>query len=54
MILAIGTALFAMFSFLTLFIQDVLGYSPLRAGSAYVPFTLALIVNCHRDRQTGR
>jgi MFS family permease len=42
--LAIGTALFAMFYFLTLFIQDVLGYSPLRAGFAYVPFTLALIV----------
>jgi EmrB/QacA subfamily drug resistance transporter len=42
--LAIGTAMFAMFFFLTLFIQDVLGYSPLRAGLAFLPFTIVIIV----------
>lgn len=42
--LAIGTAMFSMFFFLTLFIQDVLGYSPLRAGLSYLPFTVAVIV----------
>jgi predicted MFS family arabinose efflux permease len=42
--LSIGTAIFAMFFFLTLFIQDVLGYSPLRAGLAYLPFTVAIII----------
>lgn len=42
--LAIGTAMFAMFFFLTLFIQDVLGYSPLRAGMAFLPFTIVVIV----------
>jgi hypothetical protein len=38
--LAIGTAVFSMFYFLTLFIQDVRGYSPLRAGVSYVPFAV--------------
>jgi EmrB/QacA subfamily drug resistance transporter len=35
--LCVGTALFGMFFFLTLFLQNVLGYSPLRAGVAYLP-----------------
>jgi EmrB/QacA subfamily drug resistance transporter len=36
--LCTGTALLGMFFFLTLFIQDVWGYSPLRTGVAYLPF----------------
>jgi len=35
--LALAAALFGMFFFLTLFVQDVLGYSPLRAGFAFLP-----------------
>ena len=35
--LCVGTALFGMFFFLTLFVQDVWGYSPLRAGIAFLP-----------------
>ena len=35
--LCVGTALFGMFFFLTLFIQNVWGYSPLRAGIAFLP-----------------
>ncbi len=41
---ALAAALFGMFFFLTLFVQNVLGYSPLRAGVAFLPVTGALIV----------
>jgi EmrB/QacA subfamily drug resistance transporter len=40
---ALAAAMFGMFFFLTLFVQDVLGYSPLRAGVAFLPVTGALI-----------
>ncbi len=35
--LCVGTALFGMFFFLTLFVQNVWGYSPLKTGLAYLP-----------------
>jgi EmrB/QacA subfamily drug resistance transporter len=35
--LCVGTALFGMFFFLTLFVQNVWGYSPLKTGVAYLP-----------------
>jgi predicted MFS family arabinose efflux permease len=35
--LCVGTALFGMFFFLTLFLQDVWGYSALKTGVAYLP-----------------
>ena len=41
---ALAAALFGMFFFLTLFLQDVLLYSPLRAGLAVLPVTGALII----------
>ena len=41
--LCIGIALFSMFFFLTLFIQDVWGYSALRTGLAYLPFIPAIL-----------
>ena len=34
--------MFGMFFFLTQFVQDVLGFSPLQAGLAFVPMTVAL------------
>ena len=42
--LCIGTALFGMFFFLTLFVQNVLGYSPLRTGVAYLPMVAMILV----------
>jgi len=42
--LALAAALFGMFFFLTLFVQGVLGYSPLKAGFAFLPITAAIIV----------
>jgi predicted MFS family arabinose efflux permease len=35
--LCIGTAIFGMFFFMTLFVQQVWGYSPVRSGIAYLP-----------------
>jgi EmrB/QacA subfamily drug resistance transporter len=37
---AISASMFAMFLYLTLYIQDVLGYSPLHAGLRFLPITL--------------
>ena len=42
--LCVGTALLGMFFFLTLFIQDVWGYSALKTGVAYLPFIPAVLV----------
>ena len=42
--LALGTAMFGMFFFLTLFVQIVWGYSALRTGIAYLPMTATVMV----------
>jgi EmrB/QacA subfamily drug resistance transporter len=42
--LLMGAGLFAMFLFLTFYFQVVLGYSPLRAGFAFLPFSGGIIV----------
>ncbi|OIK26744.1 MFS transporter [Streptomyces malaysiense] len=39
-----GSAMFCMWYFMTLYAQNVLGYSPLEAGAALVPSSLAVIV----------
>ncbi len=40
----VAAGLFAMFFFNTLYLQRVLGYSPLDAGLAFLPFTLGIII----------
>jgi len=42
--LCVGTALFGMFFFLTLFLQDVWGYSALKSGIAYLPIMATVMV----------
>jgi MFS family permease len=42
--LCVGTALFGMFFFLTLFVQNVLHYSPLKTGVAYLPMAAMILV----------
>ena len=37
-------AMFAMFFFLSLLVQNVMGYSPLRTGFAFLPFTFGMII----------
>ena len=39
--LAVSASLFALFLYLTLYLQNYLGYSPLQAGLRYLPITLA-------------
>ena len=41
--LLLAAALFGMFFFLTLYVQQVLGYSALKTGISYLPLTLTLI-----------
>jgi predicted MFS family arabinose efflux permease len=44
MMLLLGTAMFAVFFFLTIYIQTVWGYSPVRSGIAWLPFPAVIIV----------
>ena len=41
--LVVGAGLFSMFLFLGLYLQVVLGYSPLKSGFAFLPFTAGII-----------
>jgi len=43
--LLVAAAMFSIFFFLTLFVQDILGYSPLRAGVAFLPISAAIVVS---------
>src|SRR5205807_3284419 len=40
----LGASLFSMFFFISLYMQQVLGYSPIRAGLSYLPLALTIIV----------
>jgi EmrB/QacA subfamily drug resistance transporter len=42
--LVTGAAVFAMFYFLTQYVQEVKGYSPLRAGFAFLPVSAVIVV----------
>jgi EmrB/QacA subfamily drug resistance transporter len=42
--LSLAAALFSVFFFLTLFVQNILGYSPLKAGFAFLPISAILVV----------
>ena len=41
--LCVGTALFGMFFFLTIFVQNVWGYSPLKTGIAFLPLVAVIM-----------
>lgn len=40
--LCIGAGMFATFYFLTLYMQQILGYSPVKTGFAYLPFSIGM------------
>ncbi|HEV2377813.1 MAG TPA: MFS transporter [Streptosporangiaceae bacterium] len=44
MMLTLATAMFGIFFFLTIFVQEVLGYSALRSGIAFLPFAVMIVV----------
>ncbi len=53
--LAFSAGMFGMFFFLTQFVQNVLGYSPLRAGLAFLPISLVIGVSAQiSSRQLGK
>ncbi|MGW4728767.1 MFS transporter [Streptomyces shenzhenensis] len=42
--LSLAAAMFGMFFYIVLFVQNVLGYSPIKAGLAFLPVTVAIAV----------
>jgi EmrB/QacA subfamily drug resistance transporter len=44
MMLCLAATMFSIFFFVTLFVQDVLGFSPLRAGVSFLPISAAIII----------
>ncbi|WP_407077685.1 MFS transporter [Streptomyces phytohabitans] len=44
MMLSLAAAMFGMFFFIVIFVQNVLGYSPIKAGLAFLPVTAAIAV----------
>ena len=42
--LLVGASLFSMFFFISLYMQQVLGYSPIKSGFSYLPLALTIIV----------
>jgi EmrB/QacA subfamily drug resistance transporter len=43
-LLLVASGLFGMFFFASLYVQEILGYSPLRAGLAFLPVTAGIVV----------
>ncbi|MFC7302677.1 MFS transporter [Streptomyces monticola] len=43
MMLSLAAAMFGMFFFIVLFVQNVLHYSPIKAGLAFLPVTVAIV-----------
>jgi EmrB/QacA subfamily drug resistance transporter len=43
--LLVGASLFSMFFFISLYMQQVLGYSPIHAGLSYLPLALTIIAS---------
>ena len=42
--LVVGAAMFSMFYFLGIFVQNIMGYSALKTGFAFLPFSLGIVV----------
>jgi len=43
-LLLVASAMFGMFFFVSLYVQEILGYSPLKAGLAFLPASLGIII----------
>jgi EmrB/QacA subfamily drug resistance transporter len=44
-VLLVGGATFGMWFFVSLYLQQVLGYTPIRAGLAFLPMTLSIVIS---------
>jgi predicted MFS family arabinose efflux permease len=49
--LCVVTAVFGMYFFMTIFVQQVLGYSPVRSGVAYLPMVAAIMAGAALSSQ---
>src|SRR5205807_1357101 len=52
--LLVAAGMFGMFFFASLYVQDVLGYSPLRAGLAFLPVTAGIVTGAGLSQQLIR
>jgi predicted MFS family arabinose efflux permease len=43
-LLLVASGMFGMFYFASLYVQDIMGYSPLRAGLAFLPVSIGIVV----------
>jgi EmrB/QacA subfamily drug resistance transporter len=54
-VLLVGGSTFGMWFFISLYLQQVLGYSPIRAGLAFLPMTLCIVIgSTFASRIVGR
>ena len=49
--LLVASGMFGMFFFASLYVQEILGYSPLKAGFAFLPVTLGIMVGAGLAQQ---
>lgn len=49
--LLVASGMFGMFFFASLYVQDILGYSPLKAGLAFLPVTLGIMIGAGLAQQ---
>jgi EmrB/QacA subfamily drug resistance transporter len=52
--LLVGSGLFAMFFFVSLYVQQLRGYSPIKAGLAFLPFTFGIVIGAALAQQAIR
>jgi EmrB/QacA subfamily drug resistance transporter len=50
-LLLVASGMFGMFYFASLYVQEILGYSPLRAGLAFLPVTAGIVVGAGMAQQ---
>ncbi len=43
-LLLVASGMFGMFFFASLYVQEILGYSPLKAGLAFLPVTAGIVI----------
>jgi MFS family permease len=53
-LLLVSSGMFGMFFFASLYVQEVLGYSPLKAGLAFLPVTLGIMIGAATAQQLIR
>jgi EmrB/QacA subfamily drug resistance transporter len=53
-LLLVASGMFGMFFFASLYVQEVLGYSPLRAGLAFLPVTAGIVIGAGVAQQLTR